>query len=888
MATDSPYQAYIDVTGTNNGSPCITITSQPQSTNVACGSNVTFTVSATTSCGALQYQWEQNNVPIPSATTASLNLTDVSALSRGSYTCVLSNNAGSLPSAAATLVVTNCGANLVWQGKYNNNWDETSPNWGFVGGSPTNSVAYGDGDSVIFDDTASDAANNTVTLTLASNVAPANVTFNDANFSYVINGAGEITGGSLVDNQANTTTLQGVLSLVDNVANTYTNGLYINGAIFESTLANCPSNVFINGGELALIGTNVGTFAENITSTNPLSSLCTAGSAAQAITLSGNITWPGQIGVHGGTMILSGSNTFTGVGTVNYSTGMSVFIGNYGQYNRSPTLVIGNSHAIDSGPLAGLVEVNGGPATGYEGTLDLNGFSQTINGLTGVDSFGDRNNLGSSAVVNGQVINSAGVNVTLTLGAGDATAPFPGTISGNINIVKIGAGTQTLSGLCTLGGYTTVSNGTLSVMNLYETTSVDVWGGALGGNGSINSSVNVHPAGTLQLVPNVISTLTIFGSLNLQGTNILNIASVGGLPQSDQLTAYGGLTLGGTLVLNDVGIAPLVVGETFTLFPNGFSGAFSNVILPTDATWDTSSLASAGTVTVLSVYPGATIYQDEFSYGTGLNGHDPDTYGAPLSWIADSSWVGTGTNALNNNTNSANAFLPFVPQAGNEYTLSATIDCQAPFPTNGPGNNFMALGFANGFGTNVPWQGTNNNPVGWWHITPDGDTNATETVYLGPGQNGGISLTNSPAGPHTYAVILNMRNENPNEWFFTFQMDGNTVAGSTAFGANSLPITSVGFGGYLVNSNNTVSNFTLTVAGNAPSAAPRPTLTIAQQGSSVVLTWPTSATGYYLVSSPALGASWTSVGITPTVVGSNNQVIVAITGAAQFFRLVNP
>jgi hypothetical protein len=62
---------------------------------------------------------------------------------------------------------------------------------------------------------------------------------------------------------------------------------------------------------------------------------------------------------------------------------------------------------------------------------------------------------------------------------------------------------------------------------------------------------------------------------------------------------------------------------------------------------------------------------------------------------------------------------------------------------------------------------------------------------------------------------------------------------------------------------------------------PPPTLNIALNGDSVVISWPPEATGYRLEAAGALPAvEWTEI---PT--GGANSVTVTITGEMQFFRL---
>ena len=74
------------------------------------------------------------------------------------------------------------------------------------------------------------------------------------------------------------------------------------------------------------------------------------------------------------------------------------------------------------------------------GTLDLAGFSPTLNGLNG----------------GGTVTSSVSGSVNLTLGDGDASSAFAGVLqdgSGTLALTKIGNGTLTLSGTNTYIGW---------------------------------------------------------------------------------------------------------------------------------------------------------------------------------------------------------------------------------------------------------------------------------------------------------------------------------------------------------------------------------------------------------------------------------------------------
>ena len=80
------------------------ITSQPVGQTVTAGGNASFTVGASGSA-PLSYQWRQNGANVAGGTSSVLALTGVTTNQAGSYTCVVSNSAGTATSSAATLTV---------------------------------------------------------------------------------------------------------------------------------------------------------------------------------------------------------------------------------------------------------------------------------------------------------------------------------------------------------------------------------------------------------------------------------------------------------------------------------------------------------------------------------------------------------------------------------------------------------------------------------------------------------------------------------------------------------------------------------------------------------------------------------------------------------------
>ena len=147
--------------------------------------------------------------------------------------------------------------------------------------------------------------------------------------------------------------------------------------------------------------------------------------------------------------------------------------------NGTPmTLVTAAANQIPHGAGAGNLVNNG--------KFKLNGFSQTINGLSGTG-----------------VVDGGSGTPTLTLGQNNVSTNFPGNIvntAGQLSLVKTGTGLQTISGSCANSGNLTVSNGTLELVN------PPAW--------PTNAAVNIAGGATLKLDTSATTTV---GSLVLNG-----------------------------------------------------------------------------------------------------------------------------------------------------------------------------------------------------------------------------------------------------------------------------------------------------------------------------------------------------------------------------------
>lgn len=88
----------------NSLPPPPVVTQDPQNLTAAQGSDVQFSVTA--AGAALTYQWQFNDANLAGATSATLDLEDITPANEGNYRCIVSNPGGSDTSAAATLTIT--------------------------------------------------------------------------------------------------------------------------------------------------------------------------------------------------------------------------------------------------------------------------------------------------------------------------------------------------------------------------------------------------------------------------------------------------------------------------------------------------------------------------------------------------------------------------------------------------------------------------------------------------------------------------------------------------------------------------------------------------------------------------------------------------------------
>ena len=395
-----------------------------------------------------------------------------------------------------------------------------------------------------------------------------------------------------------------------------------------------------------------------------------------------------------GTLVLTGTNTYTGGTTVN-----------------AGTLGITNGNAIGTGLLA-LAEGT---------TLRLDGTFTLANNITVAGDPSFDVTAGNTATLNGTI--------------SDASAPAPFGV-----VEKVGSGTLVLAGTNTYSGGTVISAGTLDVRNNSSvgTGKVTLDGGTFLAGANNLTFVNPFAINTSGgAIDTGANTLTVSGAIiDGNGPGALTKTGTGTLVLTNFNTYTGGTTISaGTLQLGDGGTAGSILGDvlnngTFAINRSDMF-VFGNVISGTGA------LQQNGTgMTVLtntSTYTGATVVN---SGGLFVNGSIASSSGLTVN---PGGMVG-GTGTLPNTTISGGALSP-----GNSI---GTITVNGSLTFVGPGNYIVEVSPSAADKTNVTGTATLAGSVNAF-FAPGLYTQTHYTILSATGglsgTFGGLNTTNLPA-----------------------------------------------------------------------------------------------------------------------------------------------
>ena len=564
----------------------------------------------------------------------------------------------------------------------------------------------------------------------------------------------------------------------------------------------------------------------------------------------------------------------TGTATVTLTNGNN-YTGN--TIISNGTLQCGTAVTIPDGTGSGSTII------GSAGTLQLNGFSETLNGLVG----------------SGVIDNSGGGAVTLTVGNGGGSAPWAGTITntgaGAVNILKTGTGSMTISGTNYLGGGNSQMNGGTNfltatgriepvgtgefwVMQNAGTARMEINGGSLNVNSWLVIGRNIATAnGTLVINSGtvqkggannvVVGSLNATGRLEVNGGQLLNN---GNLWLGENASANATLQLNGGLVqatqVRPQGVNPVL---SVAYFNGGIMQAYTNSddFFGTNATaMRTTLFVSSGGLYFDTQSFSVTNQSDLLDDGSGLGGLVK--LGSGLLAINSSASTYVGVTTVSNGTLNVNGTIPG----------AVTVKSGATLGGNGTigGVVTVSAGGTLGAGASIGLLTLGSSPV-------LGGSVVAEINNAGP-VNDQIVVT---ALPITYAGALVVSNVGAvlttNDTFTLFTASAHSGAFTTITNTGTPLDPGLGL---------RFTNGVLSVVSTSPSYATNPTnLTSVVSGSTLTLSWPADHLGWFLqtqTNSRALGlkTNWFDVA------GSDTNTTTAITmdkaSPTVFFRLRYP
>jgi autotransporter-associated beta strand protein len=459
-------------------------------------------------------------------------------------------------------------------------------------------------------------------------------------------------------------------------------------------------NTITVGGDIAIVS------GKTLTVTN---------NTGDALTLSGDITGAGSLTKNGaGTLVLSGSNSYSGDTTLAAGTLSIGGDANLGSDSATVTLSGGNLTITSAGTMDDNLAMSAGATITNANAVTLSGNLTGNNALTkdgageltlsgtnvlasstvigGTLTVADSTNLGAGAVtLNGGSLTVTGSGVTVSNAValtGDGTisnanaVALSGIVSGTGALTKAGAGTLTLSGDNTYSGATAVNDGTLVAAhnNALGTTAGSTTvasGAALGLQGGVTVAEAVSAAGTgissAGAIYNVSGTNILSGNVTLTGATILGVTS-------DQLTIGG--NIGGGFNITKAGVGTLVLSGSNSY--NNTSVSAGTLSLATDANLGSGAVTLAGGTTL--AVTGATTIDNALtlSGNATLDNSTAVTLSGAISGAGTTlTKSGAGTLTLSSTSNSAATTTALTVTGGTLSVGTATTMVGGTLTLNG-------------------------------------------------------------------------------------------------------------------------------------------------------------------------------------------------------------
>ncbi len=518
-------------------------------------------------------------------------------------------NAGILQTSGSNRIADGSNLNIGAAGTFQFNWGSNSETVGALSGSGTLSLrgstfTTSTSANTEFSGTISDSYGvfrkaGTGNLTLSGNNTYSGITYIDGGTLIAASNTalGSATSNNVIANNA-TLALQGGITLTENSFSVQGTGDGGVGAIYNISGNNtltatlnlaAATTIGSAGGTLSLgglaLGSNLtfagnGNFASNgaVTGTGTLIKNGTG-----SLTLSGaNANSYGATNLADGTIILGKSDGISALGHGAITIGDGT-----GSAGSAVVQLAANNQIVDHAP---SITFNS------DGRLDLNGYSETLNVISGSS---------------GQ-ISLGGGNLTLGINSGSST--FGGSITGAGTFTKVGSGVVTLSGANNYTASTVISAGTLragaantfssgSAFSLANTNGaiLDLNGfnqsiSSLSGGGSSGGNVTL---GSASLTVGGDNSDTTFGGV-ISGSGSVTKTGAGTLTLSGNNTYTGPTTItGGVLQIGNGGTTGSIASTSIV---NNATLAFnrSNALAYSGTISGTGSLlkTGAGTLTL--------------------------------------------------------------------------------------------------------------------------------------------------------------------------------------------------------------------------------------------------------------------------------------------------
>jgi filamentous hemagglutinin family protein len=597
-----------------------------------------------------------------------------------------------------------------------------------------------------------------------------------------LSAAGNSTVSGVISGTGTTLTNSGAGTLTLSGTNTYTGATTINAGTLQLGASNALSsstavNVAVSGAVFDL-----NNFSETIASLTGASGTSVLLGTTDTLTTgdSSNTTYSGVISGTGGALTKQGSGTFTLAGTNTY-TGLTTI--------NAGTLSVTNASALGT--------TASGTTIASTGTLDINGVAIGAEAISL-----------NSGTITGTGSSSLTGNITLggnsTLG-GTGALTLSGIISGSgLGITKTGAGTVTLSGANTYTGGTTINAGTLQLgasnvlsdstavnvaisgavfdlNNFSDTiasltgvsgTSVTLGSGTLTTGDSSNTTYSGVISGTGgALTKQGSGTFTLAGTNTYTGLTTISAGTLSATNASALGTTASGTTISssGTLDINGVAIG----AEAISLNGGTITGTGTGSLSGNITLGSSSTLGGTGALTLSGIISGSGLGITKTGAGTvTLSGNNTYTGSTTINAgtlklgasnvLSDSTAVNVAiSGAVFDLNNFSETIASLTGVSGTSVTLGTTDTL-----TTGDSSNTTYSGVISGAGGALTKQGSGtftlsgaNTYTGLTTVSAGilsaNNATALGTIASGTTVNSGATLDINSAAIGAEAITLN-------------------------------------------------------------------------------------------------------------------------------------